>query len=516
MSRPVPDPPGRRSVDADGVLRGIDVDVLALYLSRPSLALGLHPASPWADGAAPPPATGHSGRLSGGEPPIAEAADRRELGERLEEAVRRAVGNHRTVAVLHDGGLGATALLVAADAAARSLGAEVTVVVADHPAPDGASVAVGTQRVLAALGGRHRFLLAETDRPLPASWAEKTARLPAPPAEPAPRLPAPSAGTTPEVPGAPAPGERPTPGNGGRAWNPVAPDLGRTPLVRAAESAALRLGATLLLTPDGCAELLQAGPPALPPLLQAGSPAASRLAGLGAAGRQLADRWRADGAAGPLGGAAAVLGRGGRARRFGAGLHLALAPFADALGPAPDVLAAPHRERVEAWTAAWARGLAGRLAGQREPVRAYVLARMARFAGPLPAAVAEAAAVPRRSPFLDPMFTAWALRLPPAARYDTRPPTPYLRRNALPAGLVPRAARAALPRTEPPAPGTITITITGTVTAGPDGFPLCRELGLLASEDRGPVEPAVLARLAVLEEWLAGAVRISSPGRSAG
>ncbi|MET7463082.1 hypothetical protein ABZS51_22035, partial [Nonomuraea sp. NPDC005501] len=180
MSRPVPGSPGYGPLDSDGgrhdeAPRRIDADALALYLSRPSLALGLYPASPWADTAASD-APGGPYDATGGRPADARdvgkrlgvsergAADPRELGERLRDAVRQAVGAHRTVAVLHDGSLGATALLAAADAVGRELGVEVTVVIADHPGPDGASAAVPTQRVLAALGGRHRFLLAESDR----------------------------------------------------------------------------------------------------------------------------------------------------------------------------------------------------------------------------------------------------------------------------------------------------------------------------------------------------------------
>ncbi|MEQ4717603.1 hypothetical protein [Nonomuraea sp. B19D2] len=434
MSRPAADFP----VSGEALGR-IDVAALALYLSRPSLALGVYPASPWQD------ATGQGAANEIGT----GTADPRELGERLADAVRRAVSPHRSVAVLYDGSLGATALLVAAG---RAAGAEVSVVVADHPDPHGASVAVPAQQVLALLGGHHRFLLAEADRLL---------------------------------------------GPGPTASNPVAPDLARTPLVRAAEARATQLGATVLLTADGCEELLQSGPLPVP---------ASRT-GMGATGRQLADRWQAEGVTAALADAAAVLGRGARARRLRARLHVALAPFAQALGEAPRVLAPGLRAHVEAWTAGWIRRLAECLAGDRDPVRAYVRARMARFAGPLPAAVAAAAPVPRTSPFLDPGFTAWALRLPPEARYDARRPTPHLRRNGLLGSLVPQAARGALP-TAPPSAAPIAV-------PGEAGeYPLCRKLGLLAPGDGVPVDAQ--ARLALLEEWLSGAERVSRPDRSGG
>lgn len=473
MTRPVSDAAGRLPVSSPGM---VDAAALALYLSRPSLALGVYPAAPWKDPAAPDGngsaalhPQGAAGRTGSG------AGDPRELGERLEGAVRRAVGAHRTVAVLHDGSLGASALLVAADAAGRTAGAEVTVVVADHPDSQGSSAAVQTQQVLALLGGRHRFLLAEDDR-LP-GWGGRT-----------------------------SPGEGPAPGRGGRrtslddgpipggAWNPVAPDLGRTSLVRAAEARAAQLGATVLLTPDGCDELLQAGPPPLP----------TGPTGWAAVGRQVADRWRAEGVAATLADATAVLGRGPGARRVRARLHVALAPFAAAMREAPRVLAPALRPHVEAWTADWIRGLVECLAADPDPVRAYVLARMMRFSGPLPAEVAAAAPVPRTSPFLDPEFTAWALRLPPAARYDARLPTPELRRHGLIVSLVPQAARNAL-RAAPPLPP----------LAGAGEFALCRELGLLAGNGV-PVEAAALERLVVLERWLAGAARVSGPRRSGG
>lgn len=449
------------------------MDAVALYLSRPSLALGVYPASPWADGSpAGQPAPLGAGRDALGVTDAREpgVADSRELAERLRDAAGRAIGSHRTVAVLHDGSVGASALLVAATAAGRALGAEVTVVVADHPGPDGASVAVATQQVVAALGGRYRFLLAE-----------------------AVRLPGPGRGRSPE----------------GRdaGWNPVAPDLGRTPLVRAAEARAARLGATLLLTAEGCDDVLQAGPlPSLP-------------RGVRAARRQLADRWRAEGAAAVLADATSALGRGARARRLRAGLQVALAPFAEALADTPRVLPPERLAHVEAWTASWVRRLAECLAAHRDPVRAYVLARTARFAGPLPAAVAAAAGLPRRSPFLDPAFAAWAVRLPSASRYDERLPSPHLRRNGLLVSLVPGAARHALPATSP-ATGPIPVTLpAGPAAAGRAAVavdhPLCRAMGVL-DRDAGPVEPVVAARLAVLEEWLAGAGRVSRPARTAG
>ncbi|MFI7635089.1 hypothetical protein [Nonomuraea sp. NPDC049400] len=451
MSRPVSDFP----VSGEALGR-IDVAALALYLSRPSLALGVYPASPWQD------ATGSQGTAHGGE---TGTADPRELGERLADAVRRVVGPHRAVAVLYDGSPGATALLAAAG---RAVDAEVSVVVADHPDPHGASVAVPAQQVLALLGGHHRFLLAEADRLL---------------------APGPTASNPAEAARLPDPG--PT------ASNPVAPDLARTPLVRAAEARATQLGATVILTADGCEELLQSGPLPVP----------SSRTGMRATGRQLADRWQAEGVAAALADAAAVLGRGARARRLRARLHVALAPFAQALGEAPRVLAPDLRAHVEAWTAGWIRRLAECLAGDRDPVRAYVRARMARFAGPLPAAVAAAAPVPRASPFLDPGFTAWALRLPPDARYDARRPTPHLRRNGLLVSLVSQAARGALPTAPPPA---APITVPG--EAGE--YPLCRKLGLLTPGDGVPVDAQ--ARLAVLEEWLSGAERVSRPDRSGG
>ncbi|WP_188189630.1 hypothetical protein [Nonomuraea sp. SYSU D8015] len=456
MIRPVPHAAGRLPVSAPGT---VDAAALALYLSRPSLALGVYPAAPWKD-SAPPDGNGRAALHPQGAAGSG-AADPREMRERLEKAVRRAIGAHRTVAVLHDGGLGASALLVAADAAGRAAGAEVTVVVADHPDPHGASAAVPTQQFMALLGGRHRFLLAEDDR-LP-GWGGHHTPLDA----------------------GPIPGD---------AWNPVAPDLGRTSLVRAAEARAAQLGATVLLTPDGCDELLQAGPPPLP----------TGPAGWAAARRQVADRWRAEGVAATLADAIAVLGRGPAARRARARLHVALAPFAAAMGKAPGALAPALRPHVEAWTADWIRGLVECLAADSDPVRAYVLARMMRFSGPLPAEVAAAAPVPRTAPFLDPEFTAWALRLPAAARYDARLPTPELRRHGLIVSLVPRAARDAL-RTAPPLPQL------------PDAgeFALCRELGLLAG-DGVPVEAAALERLAVLERWLAGVARVSGPRRSGG
>ncbi|MFD9940456.1 hypothetical protein ACFWYW_42285 [Nonomuraea sp. NPDC059023] len=419
---------------------------LALYLSRPSLVLGVYPGSPREE-------TGWDER---------RPADARELGGRLVEAVRRAVGPHRTVAVLHDGSLGATALLAAADTAGREAGAEVTVVVADHPDPRGASVAVPAQQAVALLGGRHRFLLAEADR----------------------------------LPGPRFRGSEPrgrTPRKEGRdGWNPVAPDLARTPLVRAAEARAARLGATVVLTPDGGEELLQAGP--------------SGLRDVRAAGRGLADRWQAEGVAAALADAAAVLGRGPAARRLRARLHLAQAPFARVLGGPPRVLAPELRAHVEAWTAGWVSRLAEELAGERDPVRAYVRARMARFAGPYPAAVAAAAPVPRAAPFLDPGFSSWALRLPQSARYDVREPTPHLRRNRLLTSLVPRAAHDALP-TAPPPPAT------GAIPGAAGEYPLCSGLGLLAPGADVPAE--VMTRLTVLEEWLSGAERVS-PDRNGG
>ncbi|MFI7442703.1 hypothetical protein [Nonomuraea indica] len=454
-----------------GPMPGIDADAVALYLSRPSLALGVYPASPWAGGSPagqPVPPGADADDPGAADARKAGVADPRELAERLRDAVGRAVGSHRTVAVLHDGGVGATALLVAATAAGRALGAEVTVVVADHPGPDGASVAVATQQVVAALGGRHRFLLAE-----------------------AARLPGTGPGWSPE----------------GRdaGWNPVAPDLGRTPLVRAAEARAARLGATLLLTAEGWEDVLQAGPlPSLP-------------RGLRAARRQLADRWRAEGAAAVLADATSALGRGARARRLRAGLQVALAPFAEALADTPRVLPPERLAHVEAWTASWVRRLVECLAAHRDPVRAYVLARTARFAGPLPAAVAAAARLPRRSPFLDPAFAAWAVRLPSAARYDERLPGPHLRRNGLLVSLLPRAARHALPAAGPTT-GTTTSPIPVAFAAGPAAavdHPLCRAMGVL-DRDAGPVEPVVAARLAALEEWLAGAGRVSRPARTAG
>ncbi|MBB6347401.1 hypothetical protein ACWGH8_05985 [Nonomuraea muscovyensis] len=437
-----------RGEGSGGLARGIDVDAVALYLSRPSLALGVYPASPWADGTA----AGPPGGFGADTPRDPGVADPRDLGERLQDAVGRAIGAHRTVAVLHDGSVGASALLAAATAAGRALGAEVTVVAADHPGPTGASVAVATQQVIAALGERHRFLLAETTR---------------------------------------------LPGGAGGAWNPVAPDLAGTPLVRAAEARAARLGATLLLTAEGCDEVLQAGP----------LPAPSRLRGPRSAGRQLADRWRTEGAAAVLADATSVLGRGARARRLRAGMQVALAPFAAALGDTPRVLPPQRLAHVESWTADWIRRLVECLAGYRDPVRAYVLARTARFAGPLPAAVAAAAAVPRRSPFLDPAFTAWALRLPAGSRYDPRLPAPHLRRSGLLVALVPHAARHALPTTSIP-------TASPTAAAVAD-HPLCRALGVLDGAP-GPVEAVVAARLAVLEEWLAGAGEVSRPARTAG
>ncbi|MFI6536943.1 hypothetical protein ACIBHY_31145 [Nonomuraea sp. NPDC050547] len=437
MTRAVPGVP----VSAPG---RVDVAALALYLSRPSLVLGVYPAS---------------SRVETG-PDERGPADARELGERLAEAVRRAVGPHRTVAVLHDGSLGATALLAAADTAGRELGAEVAVVVADHPDPRGASVAVPAQQAIALLGGRHRFLLAEADRlPGRGSW-DRT------------------------------PQEE---GRGGRdGWNPVAPDLARTPLVRAAEARAEQLGATVILTADGCEELLQAGP--------------SGLTDVRAAGRGLADRWQAEGVAAALADAAAALGRGPAARRLRARLHLAQAPFARVLGGPPRVLAPELRAHVEAWTAGWVGRLAEDLAGERDPVRACVRARMARFAGPHPAAVAAAAPVPRAAPFLDPGFAAWAPRLPQSARYDARRPTPHLRRNRLLISLVPRAARDALPATPPPP-------ASGELPGAAGEYPLCRELGLLAPGEDAPAE--VRTRLTVLEEWLSGYGRVS-PDRNGG
>ncbi|MDR8413862.1 hypothetical protein MTP10_34670, partial [Nonomuraea sp. 3-1Str] len=208
----------------------------------------------------------------------------------------------------------------------------------------------------------------------------------------------------------------------------------------------------------------------------------------------------------------AVLGRGPRARRLRARLQVALAPFADALTEAPRVLAPERLARVETWTAAWVSRLVERLAGERDPVRAYALARMARFAGPLPAAVAAVAAVPRRSPFLDPAFAAWALRLPPNARYDAALPASHLRRAALVVSLVPRTARGALGSTPvplKPAPGTGTAPVWEPERGfGVGAFPLCLDHGILAPGG-GPVEPLVAARLAVLEGWLAGAGRVS-------
>ncbi|MEV4891585.1 hypothetical protein AB0K48_19600 [Nonomuraea sp. NPDC055795] len=466
MTRAVPGVP----VSAPG---RVDVAALALYLSRPSLVLGVYPASPWLepgdsqgtadDDLRDPADPGEPGERPG-------RADPRELGERLAEAVRRAVGSHRTVAVLHDGSLGATALLAAADTAGRAVGTEVTVVVADHPDPQGASVAVRAQQAIALLGGRHRFLLAEADR-LPGlrSWENE------------PR------GRTPRKEGS---GDR-------DGWNPVAPDLARTPLTRAAEARAEQLGATVILTADGCEELLRAGPSGLPDVR--------------AAGRGLADRWQVEGVAAALADAAAVLGRGPAARRLRARLHLAQAPFAQVLGGAPRVLAPELRAHVEAWTAGWVGRLAGALAGDPDPVRAYVRARLARFAGPYPASVAAAAPVPRAAPFLDPGFTAWALRLPPSARYDARRPTPHLRRNRLLISLVPQAARGALPATPPPPPS-------GTIPAArlPQAageYPLCRELGLLTPGEDVPAEAGT--RLTVLEEWLSGYGRVS-PGRNGG
>ncbi|MDR8413155.1 hypothetical protein MTP10_31040, partial [Nonomuraea sp. 3-1Str] len=343
MSGRVPGSPGYGSLDSDGgrhdeAPRRIDADALALYLSRPSLALGLYPASPWADIAAsdapggPYDATG--GRPAGardvgkrlgvserGAADPREPADPRELGERLGDAVRQAVGAHRTVAVLHDGSLGATALLAAADAVGRELGVEVTVVIADHPGPDGASAAVPTQRVLAALDGRHRFLLAEIDRlPGPDNGPEFRAASDGrsgPGSGPVFRAASdggsgPGSGSAPESgppigagsgPRSLEDGERGSGGHGA-VWNPVAPDLARTALVRAAEVRAARLGATLILTADGCEELLQAGPVALP----------SGLAGLTAVRRGLADRWRGEGVRSPLRGRRATAGRARRRR----------------------------------------------------------------------------------------------------------------------------------------------------------------------------------------------------------
>ncbi|MFI9559223.1 hypothetical protein [Nonomuraea endophytica] len=484
---------------------------MALYLSRPSLALGVYPASPWLEpgrdsadddlhDTAGPYELGkrHSmadpGELGGAADPrgLGErhgAADPRELGERLVEAVRRAVRSHRTVAVLHDGSLGATALLAAADAAGRAAGAEVTVVVADHPDPQGASVAVRAQQVIALLGGRHRFLLAEADRLL-----DRRDHVPGEGG---------SRGRTPWEEGL---GDR-------VGWNPVAPDLGRTPLVRAAEARAAQLGATMILTPDGGEELLQSGPLPVP----------SGLADLRAAGRGLADRWQVEGVAAALADAVGVLGRGAAARRLRARLHVAQAPFAQVLGGAPRVLAPELRAHVEAWTAGWVSRLAEDLADDPDPVRAYVRARLARFAGPYPASVAAAAPVPRAAPFLDPGFTAWALRLPPSARYDARRPTPHLRRNRLLISLIPQAAHSALPAAPPPPPsGTIPAAplpgASGAIPAAPrppasGEYSLCRGLGLLASGEGVPAE--VQARLTVLEEWLAGYERVS-PGRNGG
>ncbi|MBB5076446.1 hypothetical protein [Nonomuraea endophytica] len=461
-TRPVPGIPVR-------AVGRIDVGALALYLSRPSLALGVYPASPWLE---PGDSQGTA------DDNVPGKTDPRELGERLAEAVRRAVGSHRTVAVLHDGSLGATALLAAADAAGRAVGAEVTVVVADHPDPQGASVGVRAQQVIALLGGRHRFLLAEADRLL-----DRRDHVPG------------EGGSRGRTPWEEGPGDR-------VGWNPVAPDLGRTPLVRAGEARAAQLGASMILTPDGGEELLQSGPLPVP----------SGLAELRAASRGLADGWQVEGVAAALADAAAMLGRGAAARRLRARLQVAQAPFAQVLGRAPRVLAPDLRAHVEAWTAGWVSRLAEDLADDPDPVRAYVRARMARFAGPHPASVAAAAPVPRAAPFLDPGFIAWALRLPPSARYDARRPTPHLRRNRLLISLIPQAAHSALPATPPPPPS-------GTIPAArlPQAsgeYPLCRELGLLVpGEESAPTE--VRARLTVLEEWLAGYEQVS-PGRNGG
>jgi asparagine synthase (glutamine-hydrolysing) len=430
------EPVGRAAAPTAG--REFSLARLACYLSRPSVALEIHPPSPWLDAPAAAPVPTWP----------APTADPQRFGPEFRAAVRRSAGDADTVAVLFSGGLDSAAVLHALATAPDSADRRIVAITVDQLADDGTRTALAASTLLSHFGIDCDHYLVDGDQE---SWNGLAAPV----------------------------------------WNPVRPRLDPAPAVLDQVTAvAAAAGATVLLTGDGADELLDTPKFLLPVLLGSRRP--------GAAARYLARTaleggWQAVGAE-LLSLSAPVL-----PRRTSASLGWSVL-WPELCDPSPAIaLSEPYAGQVTAWTVAWLRGL---LDGQL-PARSWAAAESWLAVLPnrdLPARRGDG--VTWRTPYLDPAFLDYAVRLPLASRYDDRHSSGYHRGKALVTSLFPTDLRRVLPH----AKYRYSHSMGGYLATMPLRAERCIAHGLLdpAALD-APVDKHVRAAVAAIEQWLAGA-----------
>jgi asparagine synthase (glutamine-hydrolysing) len=351
----------------------ISIARLAPWLVLPTLARDFMPASPWA---------GTCRHRASPRPPSG-ASDRAELGDRVDAAVRRSIGEAEVVAVAHSGGLDSSVLLYTVARIGRHEGRRVIAVTVDVLDDRGRSTGAVAAQVADALGIDCELVRID---PVPGRWPEPD-------------------------------------------WHPSGPRLDAWPRLHSALAIeAGQRGATVLLHGEGADRLMQAPAHLASRLIRRGRLRAGRTA-----------RADIDGSAPVASHAATILG-GPIGSWSRARLYASFSGWVTG-GTASPVVHERFRDLAHDWIAGFqTEMLRVALHHRASWSEAAALHQVFPFD-----TIKPALALRERSPFLDPELAAYAYDIPLEQRFDPELPTAYLRRKALLAGLLPSAARAALP-----------------------------------------------------------------------
>ncbi|GAA3140706.1 asparagine synthase-related protein [Nonomuraea roseoviolacea] len=348
---------------------------LATWFTWPALSTDLFPAPPWSGlervRHAPPRPRGH--------------AHPRELRDRLEAAVERAIGDREHVAVATSGGLDSAALLAVTARVCRRTGRRLLAVTMDIPDDRGRRPKTVVDRLLEFLGLRCPHLRVD---PAPRRWPE------------------------PE-------------------WCEHGPRFDGFPrLHRGMAELAVGAGAQVLLHGSGADQLLEAPGYMAARVLRTGSPG-DLMAYL---------RDASAGGGPPLRELVAVLA-GRLGRRASSDLYWATAWPRRLQERGSPLLTGEMHERACAWEDDHRRESA-RVAAEAGASWAEALMIHRTFPYDV---VVPATGLPEAAPYYDPVFAEYAFHLPQAVRYSGAYENEYLRRKRLVADLLPDGIGAVLP-----------------------------------------------------------------------